>query len=86
MTAGVAFLAAGVVIFTRGQVHGLTTGAGMWLAGAIGVACGFGLWQLAAFGTFIVLVVLGLLHVFEARLGLGDDNKSDLPLRDDTKD
>ncbi len=27
VTAGVAFLAAGVVIFTRGQVHGLTTGA-----------------------------------------------------------
>ena len=42
VTAGVAFLAAGVVIFTRGQVHGLTTGAGMWLAGAIGVACGLG--------------------------------------------
>jgi putative Mg2+ transporter-C (MgtC) family protein len=40
VTAGVAFLAAGIVIFTRGEVHGLTTGAGMWLAGAIGVAAG----------------------------------------------
>ena len=68
VTAGVAFLAAGVVIFTRGEVHGLTTGAGMWLAGAIGVACGLGLWQIAAFGTVLALVVLGLLHAFEIKL------------------
>ena len=61
-----------MVIFTKGEVHGLTTGAGMWLAGAIGVACGFGLWQIAAFGTFVVLVVLGLLHVFEVKLGMGE--------------
>lgn len=70
VTAGVAFLAAGVVIFTRGEVHGLTTGAGMWLAGAIGLSCGIGLWQIALFATVLALVVLGLLHVFEGHLGL----------------
>ena len=67
VTAGIAFLAAGVVIFARGEVHGLTTGAGMWLAGAIGVACGLGLWQIAALATLIAIVVLGFLHVLEAR-------------------
>ena len=70
VTAGVAFLAAGVVIFTRGQVHGLTTGAGMWLAGAIGVACGLGLWQLAAFSSLLALFVLGILRALETRLDL----------------
>jgi putative Mg2+ transporter-C (MgtC) family protein len=70
VTAGVAFLAAGVVIFTRGEVHGLTTGAGMWLAGAIGVACGLGLWQIALLATLIALVVLGLLYAFEKRMDL----------------
>ena len=70
VTAGVAFLAAGVVIFTRGEVHGLTTGAGMWLAGAIGVACGLGFWQIALLATIIALVVLGLLQALEARLDL----------------
>jgi putative Mg2+ transporter-C (MgtC) family protein len=70
VTAGVAFLAAGVVIFTRGQVHGLTTGAGMWLAGAIGVASGLGLWQIALLATLIALVVLGLLYAFEKRMDL----------------
>jgi putative Mg2+ transporter-C (MgtC) family protein len=70
VTAGVAFLAAGVVIFTKGEVHGLTTGAGMWLAGAIGVACGLGFWQVALFGSILALVVLGLLHMFETKLDL----------------
>jgi putative Mg2+ transporter-C (MgtC) family protein len=75
VTAGVAFLAAGVVIFTRGQVHGLTTGAGMWLAGAIGVACGLGLWQIALFTTLLALAVLVLLYAFESKLDMnqGDD-------------
>ena len=35
MTAGVAFLAAGTIIQSRGAVQGLTTGASMWLAGAV---------------------------------------------------
>lgn len=69
-TAGVAFLAAGVVIFTRGEVHGLTTGAGLWLAGAIGLAAGLGLWQVALFATILALVVLGLLHALELKLDL----------------
>ena len=75
VTAGVAFLAAGVVIFTRGQVHGLTTGAGMWLAGAIGVACGLGLWQIALFSTLLALAVLALLYAFESKMDLnqGED-------------
>lgn len=70
VTAGVAFLAAGVVIFTRGKVHGLTTGAGMWLAGAIGVACGLGLWQVAALASLLTLIALWLLRRLETRLEL----------------
>jgi putative Mg2+ transporter-C (MgtC) family protein len=65
VTAGVAFLAAGAIIQSRGNVRGLTTGANMWLAGALGVACGAGDYTLAAFGTvfaLIVLVVLGKLE------------------------
>ena len=77
VTAGVAFLAAGSIMFSRGEVHGLTTGAGMWLCGAIGVAAGFGLWQIATLGTVMVMIVLGLLHVFEVRLGIAEDKKTD---------
>ena len=79
VTAGVAFLAAGVVIFTRGEVHGLTTGAGMWIAGAIGLACGLGLWQIASFATLISLFVLGTLHTIEHRMALGEDSEEASP-------
>jgi putative Mg2+ transporter-C (MgtC) family protein len=84
VTAGVAFLAAGVVIFTRGQVHGLTTGAGMWLAGAIGVACGLGLWQIALFSTVLALIVLVLLYTFENKMDMNQGEDFDEDEVDDT--
>jgi putative Mg2+ transporter-C (MgtC) family protein len=68
ITSGVAFLAAGVIIFSRGEVHGLTTGAGMWLAASIGLACGLGLWKIAVFATLLGIIVLSLLHQLEVRL------------------
>jgi len=69
VTAGVAFLAAGMVIFTKGEVRGLTTGAGMWMAGAIGVAAGLGLWQIAVLATLIALIVLGVLSAMDSKVG-----------------
>ncbi|MER8710290.1 MgtC/SapB family protein [Mesorhizobium sp. M1088] len=62
--------AAGSILFSRGEIHGLTTGAGLWLSGAIGVACGLGLWQVAALGTLLVLVAAGLLYNFHPSLAL----------------
>ncbi|MFP4004972.1 MAG: MgtC/SapB family protein, partial [Alphaproteobacteria bacterium] len=37
---GGAVLAAGTIIAGKRSVRGLTTGAGMWLAAAVGLACG----------------------------------------------
>ncbi len=65
VTSGVAFLAAGTIINARGHIHGLTTGAGMWLAGAVGMAAGAGQIPLAALATGMALVVLWLLRRFE---------------------
>ncbi|NMG38092.1 MgtC/SapB family protein [Chelativorans sp. ZYF759] len=75
ITAGVAFLAAGSIIFARGRVKGLTTGAGLWLAGAIGLAGGLGLWQVAIFSSFLALVVLGLMSGIEAPKRAEDERK-----------
>lgn len=76
VTSGVAFLAAGMIIVSRGRVLGLTTGAGMWLAGAIGLACGLGFWQIAVLTTVAALIVLSLLRRLEARLDLNDGRPS----------
>ncbi|MDO8976449.1 MgtC/SapB family protein [Reyranella sp.] len=70
VTAGVAFLAAGSILFTRGTVQGLTTGA-------VGLSSGFGLWQIAGLGTFLSLVVMGLLQTLEVKLGIGTERKGD---------
>lgn len=61
VTAGVAFLAAGSIITSGGSVKGLTTGASMWMVGAVGVACGLGEVMLGGFAVVITLIVLWIL-------------------------
>lgn len=68
VTAGVAFLAAGAIIRGQMSVQGITTGANMWFAGALGVACGGGYYMLAVVGTVFALVVLVVFGALEARL------------------
>jgi putative Mg2+ transporter-C (MgtC) family protein len=62
VTAGVAFLAAGVIILSKGEVHGLTTGAGMWVAASVGLACGLGFWQIALLACILVIIVLAIMQ------------------------
>lgn len=69
VTAGVAFLAAGIIFTSGGEVRNITTGASMWLAGAVGLACGAGQMPLAAMATLIVVLVLTLLRMLERRMG-----------------
>lgn len=82
VTAGVAFLAAGTILMARGEVHGLTTGAGMWLAAGLGLASGMGLWQIAIFGAALALAVLIVVGRMEKALDIGDEDKKPKP---DTK-
>ena len=58
VTNGVAFLAAGLIFTRGGEVRNITTGASMWLVGAIGLACGAGEIPLATLATGIVVLVL----------------------------
>ena len=76
VTAGVAFLAAGLIVFAKGEVHGLTTGAGLWLAGAIGLACGLGFWGIAIYATVLAIIVLTLLRLVEKKLDLKEEADS----------
>lgn len=65
VTAGVSFLAAGTIIQARGKVSGLTTGAAMWLAGAVGVACGLGYYFLAIVTTLMSVVIVVAIRKIE---------------------
>jgi putative Mg2+ transporter-C (MgtC) family protein len=73
VTAGIAFLGAGAIFKSGGNVQGLTTGAGMWLAGAVGLATALG-YYLIAFGVALLAVlVLAALRAF-AHGVLGKDS------------
>jgi putative Mg2+ transporter-C (MgtC) family protein len=72
-TAGVAFLAAGTIVLRGGTVKGLTTGAVMWVAGAIGLSAGLGLWPIAVLTAVLALVISMVLRMLTRRLGEDDD-------------
>lgn len=71
VTAGVAFLAAGSIIFSGGSVRGITTGASMWLAGAVGLTAGNGKGTLAIIAALLALVVLWLARIVGAHGSVG---------------
>lgn len=62
---GVAFLGAGAIIQAGGTVRGLTTGASIWLAGSIGLACGIGSFGIALLLVVLSLVILSLFRLLE---------------------
>ena len=62
---GIGFLGAGCIIQSRGNVQGITTGASIWIAGAIGVACGIGTLALAGMVTVLALIIVTVLGRFE---------------------
>jgi len=66
---GVGFLGAGTIIRgkTEESVRGLTTAASVWLAAAIGVACGLAYWLLVLIASVFGLLVLALEGI-EARI------------------
>lgn len=65
---GIAFLGAGVIIQGRGSVTGITTGASLWVAGAIGIASGIGRYLLAGLTTLLAFIILFVLGRLEERL------------------
>jgi putative Mg2+ transporter-C (MgtC) family protein len=62
---GIGFLGAGAIIQNRARVFGATTGAGIWVVGGIGMACGFGFYLQAVVVTLLALFVLTVLGFLE---------------------
>jgi putative Mg2+ transporter-C (MgtC) family protein len=73
---GIGFLGAGAIIQGGRDVRGLTTGAGIWVSGGIGLACGGGYFAIAGVVTAFVLLVLFVAGWFERRM-LRDSGESD---------
>lgn len=57
---GVGFLGAGVIFKEGDTIRGLTTAAGMWVIGAVGLAIGTGNYYLGVVGTLFVFITLSI--------------------------
>lgn len=75
-TAGIAFLGAGAIFQQRGNVRGITTGAGMWLAGAVGVATAVGYYAIALGVSIFAVIILAALRTFAHRM-IGEDDEAE---------
>ncbi len=62
VVSGMGFLGAGLIIFHKNSVRGLTTAAGIWVVSAIGLASGAGMFWLAAAAAVMSVVCLEALH------------------------
>lgn len=62
---GIGFIGAGVILFDKTNVKGLTTAAGLWVSAGIGMAIGYRLYAIGIFAAALTIVVLVLLWMFE---------------------
>ena len=62
VVSGIGFIGAGVIIFQKNVVRGITTAAGLWVAAAIGLACGAAMYSVAIAATLMTILVLETMH------------------------
>lgn len=63
IVSGIGFLGAGIIIYRKHEIHGLTTAAGVWATSGVGMAAGAGLYIVAAGAAVIVIAIQCLFHV-----------------------
>ncbi|MBO7604030.1 MAG: MgtC/SapB family protein [Bacteroidales bacterium] len=69
VVSGIGFIGAGVIIFQKNVVRGVTTAAGLWVAAAIGLACGAGMYIVAIAATLFTIMCLETMHIITRRYG-----------------
>ncbi len=66
VVSGIGFLGAGIIIYRREALHGVTTAAGIWLTAGIGLAIGAGMYIVGAAVCIIDVIVQTILHRMKA--------------------
>jgi putative Mg2+ transporter-C (MgtC) family protein len=68
LSQAIGFIAAGMIFVRRGAVVNMTTAANIWIAAAIGIACGCGQYRVVLVGAALSLVLLIAVRVVERYL------------------
>lgn len=63
IVSGIGFLGAGIIIYRRDILRGVTTAAGIWATAGIGMAMGAGLWIIGLSFTILLIIIQILLHM-----------------------
>ena len=62
---GVGFIGAGLIIFHKQHVEGLTTASALWVIAAIGIAIGIGWYIIAIIASILVFLLLFIVRKIE---------------------
>jgi putative Mg2+ transporter-C (MgtC) family protein len=83
IVSGIGFLGGGVIFKTKDRIEGVTTGALIWLAAAIGMACGFNqnrtlFWACAVsvVAVTIIYTVYRIIHALRAHFGYEEEEET----------
>jgi len=60
---GIGFLGAGIIMYRRDSLRGVTTAAGIWATAGVGMASGAGMYILAVGAAFLIVFLQFLLHL-----------------------
>ena len=63
IVSGVGFLGAGMIVYRKNEIKGLTTAAGVWATAGVGMACGGQLYVIAVGATMILIIAQCLFHL-----------------------
>ena len=65
LSQAIGFIAAGMIFVRRGAVLNMTTAANIWIAAAIGIACGCGQYRVVAVGGALAILLLVAVRAIE---------------------
>jgi putative Mg2+ transporter-C (MgtC) family protein len=68
LSQAIGFIAAGMIFVRGSNVVNMTTAANIWVAAAIGIACGAGQYRLVLVGAGLAFALLTVLRLFERYL------------------
>ena len=63
IVSGIGFIGAGMIVYKRQAIQGLTTAAGIWTTAGVGMAVGAGMYMLAIIATVLIIAMQCIMHL-----------------------
>lgn len=77
LSQAIGFIAAGMIFVRRGTVVNMTTAANIWIAAAIGIACGCGQYRVVVVGAVLAVLLVAVVRTIERYLPTDEPAEKD---------